>query len=107
MIKAYEDLDRGSLIGIKKPDTHPYLCYKYIDRLIPVINPNPDRYFSRQSYPPYYEISHYACIIPLKDIHNLNAQLMNDNTYGYPVPDTVDIDTLEDFEYAEYLMRKR
>lgn len=112
MIAEFKKLGGNrSLIGMKTPDTHPYLCYQINDNGVPttVMGHDPNIYYRRQTYPEYFEITHWACIFSVKSLSMLNAQLMNENTYGYRIPDNariVDIDTFEDFQYAEFLLQK-
>jgi len=98
------------LIGMKRPDTHPYLCYKLTDNNIPmhIIEHDQNLYYRRQTYPEYFEHTHWACVLPVKSLPTLNAQLMNENSYGYRIPDNIhiiDIDTPSDFQYAEFLLQ--
>ena len=98
------------LVGMKRPDTHPYLCYKLDNKHSPkpVIDFDANVYYRRQTYPKYFEITYWTCILPTRSLNTLNAFLMNNNTYGYIVPDNVhviDIDTQLDFQYAEFLLK--
>jgi len=111
MIIAFENVGgERSLIGMKEPDTHPYLCYKLNSNNMPtpVIDHAPDSYYRRQTYPKYFELTHWACVVPVKSLSSLNAQLMNKNTYGYMIPNNihiVDIDTSLNFHFAEFLLQ--
>jgi len=100
-----------SMIGFKKPETHPYLCFDLDTSNNPkmVANYDINNLYRRQDYPIYYELTMWVCIVPTAGVKSLNAQLMNDHTYGYIVPyhaRTVDIDTPDDLEYAEFLIHK-
>ena len=113
MIKVFKNIGRNRpLIGMKKPDTHPYLCYgldtKYCIRSVMKFDAN--RFYRRQMYPKYFEITHWACVLPTESLGSLNMNLINRNTYGYLIPNNiniVDIDTRLDFEYAEFLLERR
>ena len=99
----------SSLVGIKKPNTHPFLCYKRNNSgsIQNIMKFDEDVYYRRQNYPLYYEITHWACIVSTKSINSLNNQLINRNTFGYLVPKEfpiVNIDTINDFDYAEFLI---
>jgi len=101
----------SSLVGLKKPNTHPFLCYERIKSgsIHNIMKIDEDVFYRRQNYPLYYEITHWACIISTKLVSTLNNQLINKNTYGYLVPKDlpiVNIDTINDLEYAEYLINK-
>lgn len=98
------------LIGMKIPETHPYLCYKLDEKHSPksVIDFDVNIYYRRQTYPQYFQITHWACVLPVKSLSTLNRRLMNENTYGYIIPNDVpivDIDTPLDFQYAEFLLK--
>jgi CMP-N-acetylneuraminic acid synthetase len=99
----------SSVVGLKKPDTHPYLCCELdikngLRTLIPY---NINKFYRRQDYPNCFEFSTWALIISANNSNNLNAQMFDEQSKGYIIPDnaiTLDIDTLEDFHYARYLI---
>ncbi len=44
-----------------------------------------------------------------KHLNELNAQILSEKTKGYKIPDdirTIDIDTQDDFSFAEFLLEK-
>jgi CMP-N-acetylneuraminic acid synthetase len=94
---------------LKKPDTHPYLCCELgikngVSTLIPY---DINNFYRRQDYPNYFEFSSWALVVSARHADNLNAQMFNEKSKGYIIPDaavTLDIDTLDDFEYASYLI---
>ena len=110
IIKSFKNLKSNvSMVGLKKSTTHPFLFFKRkkLGNITSVINYDLNRFYRRQQYPPYYELSHWACIIPKSTISSLNSQLLNDETFGYLIPDDipiVNVDTINDFLYAEYLL---
>lgn len=101
----------SSLIGIKKATTHPYLCYhKYQNKIRSWMNIDANLYYRRQDYPEAFQVCHWACVVPIRSLHNLNAQLVDEDTFGYVIEDTwktIDVDSRRDFELAEFLLEKR
>ena len=99
------------LIGVKKSYTHPYLFYKVDESGHPTTfcGIDPNQFYRRQDYPVAYELTTFACVLPLDELHTINAQLQNDRTIAMFVDSakTVDIDTLDDFEEAERIIRGR
>ena len=99
------------LVGLKEPHTHPFLYYK-LDanlRLSPVIEHDQNKYYRRQSYPECYQLTHWALVLPVSSYPFNNTQFITENVYGYKVPDdikAVDIDTILDFQFAEFLLEK-
>ena len=110
--KFYELGGKRSLIGFKKPETHPYQCFELDELRRPrsILDYEINKYYRRQDYPEFYELTMWVCVVPTATATLLNAQLMDNNTYGYLVPDdaiTIDIDTPDDLEFAEYLFKRR
>lgn len=108
IISTYKILESGtSLVGLLEPKVHPYLIYERDNNGIikQYIDFDATKYYRRQDYPVVHELSHWACIVPTAGIEDLDSQLINAKTYGYFINKSkvVDIDTLEDFLYAEYL----
>lgn len=104
---AQDDCD--SVVGLKQPDTHPYLCANRdeaggVSTFVPY---DINRYYRRQDYPECYELTAWALIASADKIDDLNAQMMSPRTRGYVVPEDariVDVDTLADFQFAEFLL---
>ncbi|MCP3952433.1 MAG: acylneuraminate cytidylyltransferase family protein [Desulfobacterales bacterium] len=100
------------LIGIKPPAAHPYLCYTRqpdgtLDSLLGV---DTDRYFRRQQYPEYFELTHWACVVPVSAVDRINAQCLSADTQSFQVPievPIVNIDTQADLDWAEYLLKSK
>ena len=100
---------KKALIGLKEPKTHPYLCYEK-DNIQNVMRINVDQYYRRQQYPLYYELTHWACVIPVDSISQLNAQLLCPDSFGYIISKdipVVNIDTQMDFDYATFLLSEK
>lgn len=112
MINEYERIGgERPLVGMKEPTLHPYMCYNINsdDTIKPMVNPDVNKFYRRQTYPECYELTFWTCVLPTHSIKTLSAQLMNDHTYGYKIPDCsriVDIDTEWDFQYAEFLLQQ-
>ena len=98
-------------ISVKKPRTHPYLCYKRKanGNLGKLFKFDENKFYRRQQYPNYYRLAGGTYIIPVNYIREVNAQLFCDKSYSYIMPDSepyVDVDTELDFEFAKYLLKK-
>ena len=109
MIKKF--LSMGSnrpFIGLIDAKTHPYLCYHrdsngHIKNIMGI---DENKYYRRQQYPKYFQISGGLYIMPISKITSLNAQLISNESYGYIIPNEethVDIDTQDDLTYFKYL----
>tara|TARA_Y100000031_G_C8089933_1_gene323637 strand:+ start:41 stop:751 length:711 start_codon:yes stop_codon:yes gene_type:complete len=113
-----EFLDQFILVGgnfpfisIKKPNTHPFLCYNRnadgnLEQLFKI---DENELYRRQQYPDYYRLAGGSYIIPNNYIYKINAQLFCDSSFGYIMPDDepyIDIDTQLDFDIAEFLMKQ-
>lgn len=98
----------SSVIGLKSPRLHPYLCATLGENgsVSSYLDFDVNKYYRRQDYPECYEFTAWAMVASTKHVHQLNAQMRNDDTRGYVIPDStkvVDIDTMQDFEFAEFL----
>jgi len=97
-IRAYVEKSgdyADGLIGIRKPVDHPYLMVELDaeNRLINSINPDFNKYYRRQDYPPYWSITHQTVIIPADAVCRINNQLIGDQTYFHPIEHiSVDVD---------------
>ena len=99
------------VIGVKRSHTHPYLFYALDADGHPstFCGIDPNKFYRRQDYPVAYELTTFACVLPLAELGTINAQLQNDRTVAMFVDPkkTVDIDTVEDFELAELILERR
>ena len=105
------NLSGGDLpfISVRKPSTHPFLCYKRKNNgtLEKLLHFDENKFYRRQQYPDYYRLAGGNAIIPIRFIDEINAQLFCNISYSYIIPDDipyVDVDTIADFKYAEYLL---
>ena len=109
IINSYKNIEEGTnLVGLLEPKVHPYLIYNRDEKgyMKQYSNFDASKYYRRQDYPVVYELSHWACVVPNSDISDLNNQLIDKTTFGYLINKPikiVDVDTLEDFSYAEFL----
>lgn len=89
-----------SLCSMMKVNNHPFNCwfikkgkiFKYIKNDI----------FRRQDLPLAYSHYHYVCCFKVKEIFNLNSELLNKNTVPFILKDSlssklIEIDTKNDF----------
>ena len=104
---------RVPLLGFKQPRTHPYRCFE-LDAAGGIVGPvlahDQDVMYRRQDYPDYYESTHWACVVPVSHMEDINSQLFTDDARAYRIPSdavTVDIDTMEDLQFAHFIMENR
>lgn len=97
-IKTYtakSDEYSDGLVGVRKPNDHPYLMVQLDleNRIQDKINPDFNKYYRRQEYPSYWCITHQTVIVPHYALMNINNQLIGSNTYFHPVVTaSVDVD---------------
>jgi CMP-N,N'-diacetyllegionaminic acid synthase len=98
------------LLGIKAMRDNPYMQVELNDSkcITPVHNPDVNSYYRRQDYPEAWTITHWASLVSSKYINHINTQLFSEKTIPYFVDDNlvIDIDTKDDFMYAQYLASK-
>jgi CMP-N-acetylneuraminic acid synthetase len=108
---TYVANDGRPVIGVKRSHTHPYLFYSLDGNGHPstFCGIDPNKFYRRQDYPTAYELTTFACVLPLAELGSMNAQMQNDRTVAMFVDPrkTVDIDTAEDFEIAELILERR
>lgn len=98
-------------LSIKKPLTHPLLCYHRYENgeLSSMLNIDENKYYRRQDYPTYFCLAGGNYIIPIQYLNKINAQLICQESFGYILSDNiidVDIDTKEDLELANYYLQE-
>jgi len=115
-LRAIEDIDGAiELFNHKKADSvvsyteeqHPIEWHKHITEDGKFENIFDERLLNRQEYKSSYFPNGAIYVFSYELIkHNL---YYGDNSYAYIMPRhrSVDIDTLEDFQYAEFLMRQK
>lgn len=111
ILQSYRNEASGRpLIGMKTPKTHPYLCYERDQHggITNLMGIDENQYYRRQQYPNYFEITHWACVLPFARIKQANAQLLYSDSFGYLIEQDlhlVNIDTELDFMFAELLIQ--
>ena len=115
-LRALEDIDSAiKLFNHKKADSvvsyteeyHPIEWHKHITEDGKFENIFDEKLLNRQEYKPSYFPNGAIYVFSYELIkHN---SYYGDNSYAYIMPRhrSVDIDTLEDFQYAEFLMRQK
>jgi len=95
-----------SILGFKKPKTHPYLCYE-VTKTGKTLKLIGHQLYRRQDYPECVEICHAVCIVKVSELHRVDHQMWSPYTHPFFIHDNdlIDIDTPEDWE--EYLDAKR
>ena len=112
ILKCYiKEGNQRPMIGLKTPTTHPYLCYERDEKgcVNTAMNIDENIFYRHQRYPEYYELTFWACVVPVSSVNHLNARMICSDSYGYVIPERVpfvNIDTPLDFEFAEFLMQK-
>ena len=106
VIKLFRDKKADSVVSYTE-EHHPVIWHKYLDEDGRFENIFPENIQNRQQNRPSY--------FPNGAIFAFNYELIkarqyySDKSYAYVMQreNSVDIDTIDDFEYAEFLMRKR
>ena len=103
------DPESRPLIGLYEHIVHPYECYQlHTDHNISTfVNPDTNKFYQRQAYPPCYQLSHWACVLPANKLDTLNAQLVSPCSYGYVIPSdkiVIEVDTPLDFMIVDNLI---
>lgn len=114
-LRKYEDIDNAIALFHKNEadsvisyteEYHPITWHKYIDKNGQFENIFPDTIKNRQENRPSYYPNGAIFIFKYSLIKN--KQYYSDKSYGYLMSreSSIDIDTIQDFDYAEYLMGK-
>ena len=104
-IEIFKEKIADSVISYTK-EQHPIEWHKYLTEEGKFENLFDERLLNRQEYRPSYFPNGAIYVFNYKLIKN--NLYYGDNSYAYIMPRhrSVDIDTLEDFQYAEFLMRQ-
>jgi N-acylneuraminate cytidylyltransferase/CMP-N,N'-diacetyllegionaminic acid synthase len=105
-IKLFKNKSADSVISYTQ-ESHPITWHKYIDDLGHFENIFPETIQNRQSNRESYYPNGAIFIFSLDLI--LKKQYYSEKSYPYLMPRerSVDIDSIEDFDYAQYLMEKK
>lgn len=104
-IELFKKKNADSVISYT-PEAHPVTWHKYLDEEGKFVNIFPDsidnRQVNRTSYYPN------GAVYVFKTAMIRNRKYYTDKSYAYVMPRTrsVDIDFIEDFEYAEFLLNR-
>ena len=115
-LRTTEDIDGAiKMFYEKKADSvityceehHPITWHKYLNKDHSFSNIFEDSLANRQAHRPTYYPNGAAFVFRFEIIKK--EIYYTDNSYGYIMPRnrSVDIDTLEDFEYAKFLLQRR
>lgn len=101
--KNYPD----GLVGVKPISDHSYLAIDIKDfRIVPIYNPDVNKYYRRQDYPEQHVICHWACLVAARSLNKLNSQLYGSNTFPYLLENSpIDIDTYHDLQLARFMKK--
>lgn len=102
-IELYRDKNADSVISYTE-EHHPVSWHKYLDESQKFINIFPEDIKNRQDFRASYYPNGAIFVFSFDLIKR--KQYYSDNSFAYIMPRncSVDIDTLEDFEYAEFLL---
>lgn len=105
-IEVFKKNNADSAISFTR-EAHPISWHKYLDensRIVPIFE---DKLLNRQELRPTYYPNGAVFVFKYSTIKS--GKYYTDKSYAYVMPASrsVDIDTLDDFEYAEFLLRKR
>jgi CMP-N,N'-diacetyllegionaminic acid synthase len=105
-IEIYLKKEADSVVSYRKED-HPVMWHKYISEDGVFENIFPEKVGNRQDEKPTY-FPNGAIYIVKKDLIN-SGVYFNENSFAYIMENkySVDIDSLEDFEFAEFLLNKQ
>ncbi|MES2808159.1 MAG: acylneuraminate cytidylyltransferase family protein [Bacteroidota bacterium] len=105
-IKIFKEKYADSVISYRKED-HPIRWHKYINNDGSFENIFPDNTGNRQDERPSY-LPNGAIYVVKKDLINKGGYF-SQNSFAYIMENkySVDIDSLEDFEFAEFLLSKQ
>jgi len=104
-IALFEEKQADSVISYTE-EHHPISWHKFIDKNGQFENIFPETIKNRQENRPSYFPNGAIFVFKFSLINN--KKYYSENSYSYLMTreNSVDIDTIQDFEYAEYLMRK-
>ena len=96
-----------SLISFREVLTHPYDCWSIKKKVKKFFKNN---IYRRQDKPKLFEHHHYLCALKIKEIKNLNKELINQNTKPIILPDGnhfLEIDTKQDYKKYQKIKRRK
>jgi CMP-N-acetylneuraminic acid synthetase len=107
IIKINFNPDATSLRSVEEIADNPHKWFKLEkDYLYPLLDDDFDLHYKpRQQIPKVYKPNGYIDIIKLDTLLNYDS-LYGRRILPFITPHTVDIDTIDDFKYASYLLKK-
>lgn len=92
-----------SLCGFVPAKTHPYNCWRWDERSARLSQFVPNDAFRSQDLPPAWMHHHYVCASRVRELPELNSELLNERTRPYFIDrgafdSLIEIDTPEDYE---------
>ena len=115
-LRTSDDVDRAVELFLSKnadsvvsytPESHPIRWHRYLDDDGSFVNIFDDTLANRQDLRTSYYPNGAVYVFRVSLIQR--RKYYSDRSYAYVMPNSrsVDIDTIEDFEFAEFLMRRR
>ena len=104
-IKQFKDSDLDSVLGVTPVMDHPYEVVGFADGKMVRVIERPDGVARRQDYPDWYQING-AIYVTRSSVLMRQNDTYGDRVEGYVMdPEfSVDIDTLSDLKWAEWLL---
>lgn len=105
-IEIFKTHDADSAISFTKED-HPVTWHKYLDensRITPLFE---EKVQNRQEIRPTYYPNGAVYVFKIDVVKSGRYYTENSYAHVMPADRSVDVDTIDDFEYAEFLLRKR
>lgn len=105
-IEIFKKHDADSAISFTK-EAHPISWHKYLDsegKISPLFE---DKVQNRQEIRPTYYPNGAVYVFKLDVVKSGRYYTENSYAHVMPADRSVDVDTIDDFEYAEFLLRKR
>jgi len=98
-----------SCISICDFEPHPYLAVRKEGKVIKPYFKESLKYSRRQDYPPFYRINGAIYVVDSKSFLQKKIFVSPSNTlyYEMPLERSIDIDTLLDLKFAEFLLRTK
>mgnify|MGYP000385495370 CR=1 FL=1 len=105
-IELFKQKDADSVISYTE-EIHPITWHKYLDNNGKFVNIFPETIQNRQINKPSYYPNGAVFVFNFELIKN--KKYYSDNSFAYLMEreNSADIDTIQDFNYAEYILRKR
>lgn len=102
-LSIIERLGVESLCTFVPAKTHPFNCWRIDEATGRLSQYVPNDVFRRQDMPPAWMHYHYVCCFKVRELPNLNSELLNTGTYPLlldreTAANLIEVDTPEDYE---------